>query len=87
MGERLAVGTTAFYDSRPAERVALTLPALNAARHILFLVSGLDKSGIVQAVLADAEGRLPARRVRPAAGQVTWILDAAAAALVRRPGG
>jgi 6-phosphogluconolactonase len=80
--ERLAVATTAFYDNRPAERMTLTLPALNAARQVLFLVSGLEKAEIVQAVLADVAGRLPARRIRPVAGRITWLLDAAAAARV-----
>jgi len=81
--ERLAVATTAFYDNRPAQRVTLTLPALNAARHVLFLVTGPEKAEGVQAVLADEEERLPARRVRPVSGQVTWLLDVAAAAHVR----
>jgi len=80
--ERLAVATTAFYDNRPTERVTLTLPPLNAARQVLFLVSGPEKAEIVQAVLADVDGRLPARRVRPVAGQLTWLLDAAAASRV-----
>jgi 6-phosphogluconolactonase len=83
--ERLAVATTAFYDNRPAERVTLTLPALNAARQVLFLVSGLEKAEVVQAVLADVEGHLPARRICPVAGQLTWLLDAAAARKVRFP--
>jgi len=80
--EQLAVATTAFYDGRPAERVTLTLPALNAARQILFLVSGIEKAGIVQTVLANVQGRLPAGRIRPVAGQLTWLVDAAAAARV-----
>jgi len=83
--ERLAVATTAIYGNRPAERVTLTLPALNAARQVVFLVSGLGKAEIVQAVLTDVEGRLPARRICPAAGQLTWLLDAAAAAHVCAP--
>ena len=77
-----AVATTAFYDNRPTERVTLTLPPLNAARQVLFLVSGPEKAEIVQAVLADVEEHLPARRVRPVAGQITWLLDAAAATRV-----
>jgi 6-phosphogluconolactonase len=77
--ERLAVAVTAFYDDRPARRVTLTLPALNAARHVLFLVSGGDKAEIVRAVLDDATAHLPAQRVRPLAGRLTWLLDAAAA--------
>jgi len=83
--DRLAVATTAFYDDRPAERVTLTLPALNAARHVLFIVSGPDKADILQAVLADVEGLLPARRIRPAAGQLTWLLDTPAAANLHPP--
>lgn len=83
--ERLAVATTALYDGRPAERVTLTLPALDQARHVLFLVSGYEKAPAVQAVLADEEGHLPARRVRPAAGQITWLIDSAAAGRIRPP--
>ena len=77
--ERLAVAATAHYADRPARRVTLTLPAINTARQVLFLVTGSAKAGIVQAVLEGAEARLPARLVRPTAGQLTWLLDDAAA--------
>ena len=77
--ERLAVAVNALYDDRPARRVTLTLPALNAARHVLFLVSGGGKAKIVRAVLDDATAHLPAQRVRPIAGQLAWLLDAPAA--------
>jgi len=83
--ERLAVATIVFYKDRPAERVTLTLPALNSARQVIFLVSGPEKAEIVQAVLADVEERLPARRIHPATGRLTWLLDAAAAVRVRVP--
>lgn len=82
---RLAVAACALYDDRPSERVTLTLPVLNAAEQVLFLVSGPEKAEIVQTVLSDVDGRLPARRIRPASGLVTWVLDAAAAALVGEP--
>jgi 6-phosphogluconolactonase len=80
--ERLAAATTAIYEDRPAQRVTLTLPAINTARDILFLVKGSDKAEIVRAVLEEARSHLPARRVRPMAGQATWLLDAAAASLL-----
>ena len=78
--ERLAVAVEADYQGRPAQRVTLTLPAINAARQVIFLVSGSAKAGIVQAVLEGPEGEFPAQRVRPTSGQLTWLLDAAAAA-------
>jgi len=59
--------------------VTLNLPALNAARQALFLVSRREKAEVVQAVLADEQEQLPARRVRPVTGQLTWLLNAAAA--------
>jgi 6-phosphogluconolactonase len=77
--ERLAVAVKAHYEDRPAYRVTLTLPAINTARQVQFLVSGSAKAGIVRAVLQGPDRRLPAQQVRPTAGQFTWLLDAEAA--------
>lgn len=70
----------ADYQGRPAWRVTLTLVAINAARQVLFLASGAEKAPIVASVLGSADGSLPAQQVCPVAGQVTWLLDRAAAA-------
>jgi 6-phosphogluconolactonase len=63
-------------------RISVSLSVLNAARVVLFLVSGQEKSEIVRKVLKDPKahrGLLPAERVQPAQGQVFWFLDRAAA--------
>lgn len=75
---RWVVPAVAEYENRPAWRITLTLPALNAARNVIFLVRGAEKAAIVRVALGDAAARLPAQRVCPVAGQVTWLLDAAA---------
>ena len=80
--ERLVAAATAVYQDRPAERVTLTLPAINAARQILFLVTGFAKASVVQAIMEGADQRLPAQRIRPTAGQLDWLLDAEAARLI-----
>jgi 6-phosphogluconolactonase len=77
--ERLAAPAMATYQDRPAQRVTLTLPAINTARQVLFLVTGQAKAEVVQAVIAGPAGRYPAQRIQPTAGQLTWLLDAAAA--------
>ncbi len=63
-------------------RISMTLPLLNQARHIVFLVTGKNKAGIVQKVLEGRKIRLPAQRIRPLKGQVTWLMDRKAAALL-----
>ena len=82
--ERLAVAVQAHYHERPAQRVTLTLPAINSARQVLFLVAGSAKAQIVQAVLEGPGGRFPAQQVQPTAGQITWLLDAEAGRLLQR---
>ena len=77
--ERQAAAVSAHYQDRPAHRVTLTLPAINAARQVWFLVTGGSKAEIVKAVLGSDKGQLPAQRIRPSAGQLTWFLDVAAA--------
>lgn len=80
--ERLAVPVF----SAPAHpRVTLTLPVLNNARRIVFLVSGPAKAGIVRAILAgESRTAYPAGRVGPAQGTVAWLLDREAARGLRQ---
>lgn len=68
----------------PPERVTLTLPAINAAAHILFLVSGAGKADILRQVLQGSRQpeALPAERVAPTAGDLCWLVDAAAASRI-----
>jgi len=82
---RSVVAVTAQYEDRPAQRVTLTPPAINAARHVLFLVSGSGKAEVVQAVLEGPTGRFPAQQIRPTTGQLGWLMDAAAASRLAGP--
>jgi 6-phosphogluconolactonase len=63
------------------QRLTLTLPVLDAAARVVFLVSGAEKAKAVKAVLKDG-ARLPAAMVQPTDGRLVWMLDRAAAALL-----
>ena len=82
--ERPVVAVTAHCLDRPAYRVTLTPPAINAARQVLFLVTGAAKAKIVRAVLEDPKAQFPAQRICPTDGQLTWLVDAAAAGQLKR---
>jgi 6-phosphogluconolactonase len=64
------------------ERVTLTYPVLNGARRILFLVTGESKAAAVRHVVTGAKPLLPAQRVRPRSGCVSWVIDREAASLL-----
>ncbi len=63
-------------------RLTLTYPVLNAAREVLFLVGGAGKAETLAAVLEgpDQPRQYPSQAIRPTDGQLTWLVDAAAAA-------
>ena len=65
-------------------RLTLTLPVINAAAEVLFIVSGREKSHILRRVLRGTEDlrALPAQAVQPAGGDVIWLVDAQAASLL-----
>lgn len=62
-------------------RITLTAPVVNAARRVEMLVIGGDKARIVRAVLQGPRDplRIPAQLIRPAEGEMDWVLDRAAA--------
>ncbi len=69
----------------PPERVTLTLPVINSARHVVFVAAGTEKTAIVSKVLGADSGKpaLPAQRVRPFEGDLQWFVDDAAADYLR----
>lgn len=80
--DRRVVGSEAGLEPF-VDRVTLTLPALRAAREILFVVSGDAKADAVRRAFAAAPSpETPASLVRAASGRTTAILDRAAAAAI-----
>ncbi len=63
-------------------RLSLNYAVLNRARHILFLVSGNAKAAVVKNLIEDRDAQLPAAKIRPLNGKMTWLLDQEAASLL-----
>lgn len=61
----------------PPDRLTFTPPLLNAARNVLFLVTGSDKADALKAILEGEyqPDEYPAQIVRPINGEVVWMLD------------
>jgi 6-phosphogluconolactonase len=70
-----------------ARRMTLTLPVLDSALRVVFLVVGTDKAETLRAVLeGKAEPPLPAQQVQPRENGVKiFLVDEAAAALLVPP--
>jgi 6-phosphogluconolactonase len=67
-------------------RVTLTAPLINQAAVVAFLVSGASKAGVLKEVLEGPPdpNRLPAQLIRPTDGELHWLADRDAAALLTR---
>jgi len=63
-------------------RLTMTLPVLNNAREIIFLVSGKQKARILRTVLENGQALLPAQKIRPVNGNVKWLIDQEAASML-----
>ncbi|MEX0676383.1 MAG: 6-phosphogluconolactonase [Pirellulales bacterium] len=89
VSDRIATSSPPGVLPPPVDRVTLTYPALNAARHVMFLVEGANKAAALRDVIegkADKNQR-PAAGIRPEAGQLTWLVDRSAAGLLQPPAG
>jgi len=69
-------------------RVTWTVPWINQARSVVFLVLGMEKAGILKEVLEghpDPERR-PAQAISPVEGALRWLADREAASRLRSKG-
>jgi 6-phosphogluconolactonase len=72
----------------PPERITLTLPVINNARHVVFVAVGESKALAAGAAASPSQraSLSPASHVNPVEGDVRWFLDAhSACALTRGP--
>jgi 6-phosphogluconolactonase len=78
--ERLVVGVPEAGMEPHVPRISLTIPSLNAARRVVFLVTGESKREAVRRAFGDPpDPTSPAAHLRPAAGELTVLVDRAAA--------
>lgn len=67
----------------PLERVALTLPVVNAASNVVVVASGRNAARTFRDAVAgrriNVDGSVPALLIRPIDGKLIWFADAAAA--------
>ncbi len=78
------LAVTANYQDRPANRVTLTPKVLNSSRNIIFLVAGKAKAATLSRVLGSKHmpEELPAQRIAPVNGSLTWLIDEEAGSLL-----
>jgi 6-phosphogluconolactonase len=62
-------------------RLTLTIPALNHASQILFLVTGTAKAPVIRALIEGA--KVPTALIAPVEGDCEWVVDKTAASLIK----
>lgn len=81
LGELNRLFVSNWVPQQNTHRLTMTFPLLNHSRHVWFMVTGNSKAGILRSIFQPAaEIVYPCQRVRPLNGEVTWWLDAEAAA-------
>jgi 6-phosphogluconolactonase len=73
-----------WVDRLSTHRITLTLPVINNANCILFLIQGSGKAETLKRVLTGALclDLLPAQAIQPAAGELLWLVDKAVTACI-----
>jgi len=86
VNDRLALGVEQPGMKPHVPRVTFTLPTINAARSVTFLIAGVDKADAVERVFGDHEPGpdAPASMVNPTDGELIVLLDEGAAGRLPR---
>ncbi|MBA4165974.1 MAG: 6-phosphogluconolactonase [Chitinophagaceae bacterium] len=83
--EKTALVKAVFVAELHQHRITMTAPLINAAHNILFLVYGEGKAKAVHHIIHGEKNieEYPAQIIEPADGELYWVLDKAAAGLLK----
>lgn len=75
-----------FVKEINAFRITLTAPLINQAKHIAFLVYGIEKAEAIHQILEASKDidKYPAQLIQPTNGSLLWFLDKSAASLLNQ---
>lgn len=66
-------------DEKRHDRITLSLPVINNARMVVFLVSGKAKAEVFRDVVEKRDSRFPASLIKPGKGGLLFLADKEAA--------
>lgn len=86
LAEKKAMVKEVYLEEKKMYRVSFTVPLINNARHVLFLVTGKEKAAIIGKLLLKTGKKniLPAGLIKPLKGDLFWFLDKPAASLLKK---
>lgn len=64
-----------YLNQEKHNRITLTLPVINQAKHVIFYATGKNKAGIMKKVVEERDPSFPASRVAPQTGNLLFLLD------------
>jgi len=68
-----------YVEKMNAWRITFTTKTINAARDIVFLISGIGKAEMLKNVLETQSIIVPSQMIQPSKGKLLWLIDEAAA--------
>lgn len=85
--EKSSICAVSMHPSTGQKRITLTEPVINNAREVIFFVTGQSKAKTLKAIFEKSNEPvlLPAKRIAPRHGHLSWYLDKAAAELLFNP--
>ena len=81
LGEKSRWVVSNWVEKFKTDRITLTLPVLNNAKTVMFLVSGKDKASVLKEVLEGTQpaSQFPSKLIRAEHGRLIWMVDQPAA--------
>jgi 6-phosphogluconolactonase len=84
VGEEIRLAVSVEHEKVRYARISLTLPVINNAANVIFVLTGESKAAIARQVIMERGLGLPAARVEPSEGTLLFVLDSEAASLISK---